>query len=126
VKYTAIAALRPCFEPTMKLPIALAAAALSSLLLAACSQAESHNASTPEDSLIGVLQCDNYLAQVNSCINDKVPANRRAALTAEAHQMFTTWKEAAADPEHRATLPQACSITHDVAKEELSRYGCSL
>jgi hypothetical protein len=40
--------------------------------------------------------------------------------------MFTTWKEAAANPEHRATLPQACSITHEVAKEELSRYGCSL
>jgi len=121
----AIAALRPaCFEPTMKLPIALVAAALCSLLLAACSQAESHSA--PEDNVIGVLQCDDYLAKVNSCIHDKVPANRRAVLTAEAHQMFTTWKEAAANPEHRATLPQACSITHDVAKEELSRYGCSL
>lgn len=110
----------------MKFPIAFAAAALSSLLLSACSQAESHNASTPEDSVIGVLQCDDYLAQVNSCIHDQVPENRRAALTAEAHQMFTTWKEAAADPEHRATLPQACSITHEVAKEELSRYGCRL
>jgi len=110
----------------MKLPIALVAGALTSLALAACSQAESHDASAPEDSVIGVLQCDDYLAKVNSCIHDKVPADRRVALTAEAHQMFTTWKEAAANPEHRATLPQACSITHDVAKEELSRYGCSL
>ena len=110
----------------MKLPIALVAIALCSQLLAACSQAESHNASAPEDSVIGVLQCDDYLTKVNSCILDKVPTNQRAALTAEAHQMFTTWKEAAANPEHRATLPQACSITHDVAKEELSRYGCSL
>jgi len=132
VKYTAIAALRPaCFEPNMKLPnsrvaVALSGLVLSSLALAACSQAESHNASAPEDSVIGVLQCDDHLAQVNRCIHDKVPANRRAALTAEAHQMFTTWKEAAADPEHRATLPQACSITHEVAKEELSRYGCRL
>ena len=110
----------------MKLPICLVAAALSSLFLVACSQAESHNASAPGDNVIGVLQCDDYLAKVNSCIQGTVPADRRAALTAETRQMFTTWKEAAADPEHRATLPQACSITHDVAKEELSRYGCTL
>ncbi|GAB3358007.1 hypothetical protein [Lysobacter tyrosinilyticus] len=115
----------------MKLPTSFAAAALSSavlcsLALSACSQAESHNASEPGDNIVGVLQCDDYLTKVNSCIHNKVPANRRAALTAEAHQMFTTWKEAAGNPEHRATLPQACSITHDVAKEELSRYGCSL
>ena len=115
----------------MKLPLSSAAVALSSLIvsslaLTACSPAESHNASTPGDRVIGVLQCDDYLTKVNSCILEKVPADRRAALTAEARQIFTTWKEAASNPEHRATLPQACSITHDVAREELSRYGCSL
>jgi hypothetical protein len=96
------------------------------LVLAACSQAESRDATNPADSIIGIVQCDDYLAQVNACIHDKVPAAKRAALTAEAHQMFTTWKEAAADPQHRATLPQACGITHDVAKDELAQYGCSL
>lgn len=126
MKYVAIAAQRPArFEPTMKLSIALLAVVLSSAL-AGCSQAESHNATAPGDSVIGVLQCDAYLDKVNSCIQSKVPAQQRAALTAEARQMFTTWKEAAANPQHRATLPQACSITHDVAREELSRYGCPL
>jgi len=100
--------------------------ALLCLGLAACSQAESRNATTAADNVIGILQCDEYLSRVNACIHDKVPADKRAALAAEAHQMFTTWKEAAADPEHRATLPQACGITHEVAKEELTRYGCQL
>jgi hypothetical protein len=102
------------------------AVVLLCLVLAACSQAESKDASSPADSVIGILQCDDYLASVNTCIQDKVPADKRAALTAEAHQMFTTWKEAAADPQHRTTLPQACSITHDVAKDEFAQYGCAL
>lgn len=110
----------------MNLTISSSGIALLCLVLAACSQAESHNAATAADNVIGILQCDDYLAKVNTCIHDKVPADQRAALVAEAHQMFTTWKEAAADPQHRATLPQACSITHDVAKEDLARYGCAL
>jgi hypothetical protein len=96
------------------------------LAVAACSQAESRGSGSPEDSVIGVVQCDAYLAKVNTCIQDTVPADQRAALTAEAHRMFTTWKEAAADPQQRTTLPQACGITHEVAKEELARYGCAL
>lgn len=110
----------------MNLPISSPGIALLCLALAACSQAESRNATTAADAVIGIVQCDDYLARVNTCIHDKVPAEKRAALAAEAHQLFATWKEAAADPQHRSTLPQACSITHEVAKDELARYGCSL
>lgn len=100
--------------------------AMLCLVLAACSQAESKDVASAADNVIGIVQCDDYLASVNACIHDKAPAGKRAALAAEAHQMFTTWKEAAADPQHRATLPQACSITHDVAKDEFAQYGCKL
>jgi hypothetical protein len=100
--------------------------ALLCLAVTACSQAESHNASTSADTVIGIVQCDDYLAKVATCIHEKVPAGQRAKLTAEAHETFATWKEAAANPQHRATLPQACAITYDVAKEELARFGCSL
>ena len=110
----------------MKLLLTSFGTALLCLGLAACSQAESRNATTAADNVVDILQCDDYLAKVNACIHERVPVNQRAALAAEAHQMFTTWKEAAANPEHRATLPQACSITHEVAKEELARYGCAL
>jgi hypothetical protein len=40
--------------------------------------------------------------------------------------LFATWKEAAANPQQRTTLPQACTITHDVAREELAQFGCSM
>ena len=103
-----------------------AAAVALCLATAACSPAESKNAKSAADNVIGIVQCDDYMAKVNACINDKVPAEKRAALTAESRQLFTTWKEAAADPLHRSTLPQACSITHDVAKEELAAFGCAM
>lgn len=104
----------------------LLAISLPCLLLAACLQAESRNASRPEDSVIGIVQCDDYFAKINTCIQDNVPAGKRAALTAEARQVFNTWKEAGAKPEHRATLPQACAITHEVARDEFAQYGCAL
>lgn len=100
-------------------------AAVLLCLATACAPAESRNASSPADSTIGILQCDDYLATVSACI-DKVPAEKREALSAEARQLFATWKEAAADPMHRTTLPQACTITRDVAREELAPLGCSL
>jgi hypothetical protein len=118
--------LATCETDRMNLQTSSPGIAVLCLVLAACSQAESRNAATAEDNVIGILQCDDYLAKVNTCIHDKVPADKRAALAAEAHQMFTTWKEAANNPQHRATLPQACGITLEVAKDDLARYGCAL
>lgn len=100
--------------------------ALLCLAVTACSQAESRDASTAADAVIGIVQCDDYLAKVATCIHEKVPADQRARLTTEAHEMFATWKEAASDPQHRTTLPQACSISHEVARQELAGFGCAL
>jgi hypothetical protein len=110
----------------MNFPSSCSGIALLCMAVTACSQAESHNASTTADAVIGILQCDDYLAKVATCIQEKVPAGQRARLTIEAHEMFAIWKEAAADPQHRTTLPQACAITHDVAREELAGFGCAL
>ena len=107
-------------------PVLASFLALACIALTACSQAESRDASSPEDNVIGIIQCDDYLARVNTCIREHVPADRRATLAAEAHQIFSTWKEAAAEPAQRTTLPLACTVTHDVAREEFARYGCAL
>lgn len=110
----------------MSLPPRSAAIAALCLAVAACAPAESRNATGADHRVIGIVQCDEYLARVDACIRERVPADQRAALTAEAHGMFTTWKEAAADPATRATLPQACGISHEVARDEFARYGCNL
>ena len=42
------------------------AVVLACLALAACSRAESRDASRPVDNVIGIVQCDDYLARVRA------------------------------------------------------------
>jgi len=95
------------------------------LLATACAPAESKNTNDPAEPLIGVVQCDEYLAQVTACINSRIPQERRAGLHAEVRQTFTSWKEATTASE-RAALPQACAIAQEQAKEEYAAYGCAM
>lgn len=98
--------------------------ALLCLAIASCAPAQSHNANAIDDSVIGVVQCDEYLAKVSACIG-RLPQQQRAALTTQARETFAIWKEAAANPQHRTTLPQACTVTQDLAREELAPLGCT-
>jgi hypothetical protein len=91
----------------------------------ACAPAQSHNPHTAADERIGVLQCDQYLDKMSACIR-QAPAARRDALTAQARETFATWKQAAANPQHRDTLPQACTVSLELAREELAPLGCTL
>jgi len=100
-------------------------AALLCLAGAACAPAQSHNTNSATDERIGVIQCDQYLQKISACIR-QVPAGQRAILTAQARATFATWKEAATHPQHRETLPQACAVTTDLAREELAPLGCKL
>ena len=108
-----------CPIPTSIYPVA----ALLCLATAACAPAESRNANSLVDEKIGILQCDQYLAKISACIH-QAPAGQREALTTQARETFAVWKEAAANPLHRDTLPQACTVTTDLAREELSPLGC--
>ena len=109
----------------MRSPSRLLLAATLCAAATACAPAQSHNANAAADSRIGVLQCDQYLDRISACL-PKVPAARRQALTTQARESFATWKEAAAHPLHRETLPQACTVTLELAREELAPLGCTL
>ena len=102
----------------------LAATAAACLLLAACSSANGSGGKI-EDA-IGVVQCDDYLAKVAACINEKVPEAQRMQLRTNVSAEYATWKEALANPTHRAALPQACTIAEEQAKDEYARYGCAM
>lgn len=108
-----------CLIPRGLSPVA----ALLCLATAACAPAESRNANSLADEKIGIVQCDQYLSKISACIH-QAPAGKRDALTAQARETFSIWKEAAANPLHRDTLPQACTVTTDLAREELSPLGC--
>lgn len=105
-------------------PWNLAAAAAVSLLIAACSSASGSGGKI--DDAIGVVQCDEYLTKVAACINEKVPEAQRLQLRTDVSAEYATWKEATANPTHRAALPQACAIAQEQAKDEYARYGCAM
>lgn len=102
----------------------LAAVAAACLSLSACSSA-SGSGGKIEDA-IGVVQCDEYLAKVAACINEKVPEAQRLQLRTDVSAEYATWKEALANPTHRAALPQACTIAQELARDEYARYGCAM
>jgi hypothetical protein len=101
----------------------LPVAALLCLATSACAPAQSHGANAAADQRIGVLQCDQYLDRMSACIQH-VPAARRDPLGAQARETFAIWKQAAAHPQHRDTLPQACTVSLELAREELAPMGC--
>lgn len=73
---------------------------------------------------IGVPECDNYIKKYEACLNDKVPAQGRDMMKSSFEQMRKSWKAAAATPEGRAGLANACTQAMDAAKKSMGAYGC--
>lgn len=74
----------------------------------------------------GVKECDDYLTKYAACLNDKVPEASRAAMQQGIDQMRTSWKEAAATPEGKMGLAQACTAASDGAKVSMKAFGCEM
>jgi succinate dehydrogenase/fumarate reductase-like Fe-S protein len=73
---------------------------------------------------VGVPECDDYLAKYDACVTSKVPAAARAQYEASLTQMRKSWHEAAASPQGRAGLAQACKTATESARTSLKAYGC--
>jgi hypothetical protein len=73
----------------------------------------------------GVAECDDYLEKYEACLNAKVPEAGRATLKASFETTRKSWNTAAATPEGRAGLAQACKAAKDAAKQSMAAYGCS-
>ncbi len=73
---------------------------------------------------IGVAECDDYLRKYESCLSDKIPEAARASLRSSLDATRASWRSAAATPEGRAGLAQACRAARDAARQTMSAYGC--
>ncbi len=73
---------------------------------------------------IGVAECDDYLQKYESCLSDKIPEAARASLRSSLDTTRASWRNAAATPEGRAGLAQACRAARDAARQSMSAYGC--
>lgn len=65
----------------------------------------------------GVASCDEYLTQVEKCLNNPhVPEAAKAAYRQSLEQNRTAWKQAASTPQGRAALETSCKAALDGAK----------
>ncbi|HYE13978.1 MAG TPA: hypothetical protein VD968_06015 [Pyrinomonadaceae bacterium] len=74
---------------------------------------------------IGVAECDEYIAKYEACVNSKVPEAMRASVKASLDTARKMWKDAAATPQGRAGLAQACKTALEQTKQQLGSYGCT-
>jgi len=69
----------------------------------------------------GVASCDEYLTQVEKCLNNPhVPDAAKAAYRASLEQNRTAWKQAASTPQGKAALETSCKTALDNAKSFLA------
>lgn len=73
---------------------------------------------------IGVAECDEYIAKVETCLG-KVPAAGQAAVKSSLDMMRKSWRDAAATPQGKAGLAAGCKAALDQAKTSMGSYGCS-
>lgn len=77
---------------------------------------------------IGVPECDEFLAAYDRCLNNNVPAANRAEVGAAVQQMRDSWRQAAQNPQSRATLgPQCTQMRQSMAQalgQAMAAYNC--
>jgi hypothetical protein len=73
---------------------------------------------------IGVAECDEYLAKVETCINERVPEDAKAMQRQSIEQVRNQWRQAATDATARAGLATGCKAALDSARSAMAAYGC--
>ena len=74
---------------------------------------------------VGVPECDQYLKKYFACVDSKVPEASRALMRQSVDTMKMAWKQAAATPQGKTGLAQACSQAEAQAKMSMAAYGCT-
>lgn len=73
---------------------------------------------------IGIPECDRFITSYETCVTTKVPATHRVTFSQQVHQLRTTWRALAQDPQARAQLEQICRIQGDQMRRGLEPFGC--
>lgn len=80
-------------------------------------------AATPGE--IGIAECDDYLRKWDACLATKVSAEAREQVKVALDATREAWKRAITTPEGKAGLATACSQAAELARMQVSAYGCS-
>lgn len=97
--------------------------------LMACKKEESSSStgttSAASGESVGVPECDEYLDKYETCLKEKVPAVARPQLEQSFKQTRETYKNLAANPATKASMPQTCKQALETTKSAMSSYGCT-
>jgi hypothetical protein len=74
--------------------------------------------------MIGVPECDDFIAKYDACVANKVPEVARAQFKATVDQWRKAWREAAANPQTKAMLAQQCKTTIEQARQSMKSFNC--
>jgi hypothetical protein len=72
----------------------------------------------------GVKECDEYVRKYTSCVDSKAPEAIRAQMHRALERSKVSWRAAAATPEGRLGLANACSQALSSARAAMQMYGC--
>ncbi len=73
---------------------------------------------------IGVAECDDFVTKYEQCLNTSVPADQRAMYAGSITQMRDAWRQAAQNPQTRATLASQCTQMGASMGQSMAAYGC--
>jgi hypothetical protein len=115
----------------------LAVPALLCLSLVACNKKDaaapsadtgtataSASSAAPAADSVGVAECDQYLAKLDTCVNSKLPAAQKPAVQQALNASRASWKQAAAQPNGKESLAAACKQALTMAKQSYGAMGC--
>jgi hypothetical protein len=80
-------------------------------------------AAAPDE--IGVAECDDYLRKWDACLATKITGETHEQVKVALDATREGWKRAAATPEGKAGLAAACREAAELARMQVSAYGCS-
>lgn len=118
-------------ESIRTLALALISVGLLSLgLISACSksaeEASSSESGRAVPGITGVAECDEFLADYEQCLMEKIPAEASAQIRPGIEQWKSAWKSMAENAGARSTLPTVCRQARDASAPTLQAYGCAL
>ena len=103
-----------------------AAASTPTAAPAAQTSAAQPAADSVVDAVTGVAECDRFLHDYRQCVSANVPAASRAAVQTGLDQWSKSWKEMAANPATKESLPQICAQARSATQASAQAYGCTL
>lgn len=73
----------------------------------------------------GVAECDDYLRKWDACLATKITGEAHEQVKVALDATREGWKRTAATPEGKSGLAAACREAAELAKMQVSAYGCA-